>query len=308
MAGPVWQGVDREVQALRAIFERARLKGIAPLQVHRPRHVLLAVDSSSQDAMGIAVSQELRARLKSEFSVVDAREGAVSGQLATGAAAAVGGTVMPRSSGNSADQILAAVEQSGCDLLILPCPYGHPLESLGADSVGPVIDALLSHCGVPILVLRMPFDGVGAMFEQVQMLSATDSGAAPLAAAWAAGLVVPRGTFRLVLLFDREVRHRIQALIHSGVSDANLDINMLAEAMVDDHVTLHRCLQKTASSGVFRYELDLRLDDAAGDIPLVAEHEHPLLVLPMDRSYHPSHPAILDRIRVCPSPVLVVAE
>ncbi len=308
MGGLIRQGWDPEVQAFRAIFERARVKGIAPIHVRRPRHVLLTVDRSSQDALGIAVAQELRGRFACKFSVVDAREGAVSGELATGAASAVGGVVMPRSSGNSADQILAAVEQSGCDLVVLPCPYGQTLESLGANSVGPVIDALLSHCGVPILALRMPFDSVGVMFEQVQMLISTESGAAPLAAAWAGGLVVPRGTLRLVLLLEREVRHRIQGLLHSGTRDVSLDPEALAEAMVDDHVLLHRSLQKTASSGVFRYEFDLRLEDIATTVPLVGEHERPLLVLPMDRSYTPSHPAILDRIRVCPSPVLVVAE
>jgi hypothetical protein len=203
---------------------------------------------------------------------------------------------------------LAAIEQSGCDLLILPCPYGHSLEAIGANSVGPVIDALLSHCGVPILAVRMPFEPVAPMFEQVRMLITAESGATLLAASWAAGLVVPRGTLRLVLVLQREFRQRIQALVKSATPDVQLDPETLAEAMIDDHVRLHQSLQRTASTGAFRYELDMRQEDKSATIPLVPENEHPLLVLPMDRSYHPSHPTILDRIRVCPSPVLVVAE
>lgn len=308
MTGPGRQGRDPEVQVSRALFERARVRGIVPVEARRPRHVLLAVDSSNQDAMGIAIAQDLRSRFQCKFSVVDAREGAVSGRLATGAAAAVGGIAMPRSSGNSADQILTAIEQSGCDLLILPCPYGQMLQALGANSVGPVIDALLSQCGVPILALRMPFEPVAPMFEHVQVLVSSESDAAAQAASWAAGLIVPRGTLQLILVLQREFRQRIQALIHSAVPEEGSDSEMLAQAMIDDHVRVHRSLQKAAASGAFRYQLDLRQEDQADALALTPENEYPLLVLSMERGYHPSHPAILDRIRVSPSPVLVVAE
>ena len=44
--------------------------------------------------------------------------------LAPGVATSLVATAMPRTEGDSFDQILAAVEGSDCDLLIAPCPYG----------------------------------------------------------------------------------------------------------------------------------------------------------------------------------------
>jgi hypothetical protein len=213
MVEPTRRNVDRAVEESMDLFNRARVGEVAPVEPRRPAVVLLALDGSSQDPLGIAIAGQLRERFGCAVAVVDARENVVSNQLSVEVADSLGGVAEPKTPGDGFEQILAAVEHSKCDLLITPCPYGRDLETVGPDSAGTVIDVLLARSPVPILVVRKPYEPQGELFRRVLMVLTSENEAAPDAAAWAIGLIAPRGVFQLELVLEREMYENIHALM-----------------------------------------------------------------------------------------------
>ena len=122
-----------------------------------PASVLVVLDGSGQDACSVPLAAHLKARFGCELAVADARETDAAADACERAAADLSAAPMPRTEGESYEQILAAVDRSGCDLLITPCPFGREPESVGPHSAGLTTDMLLARCPVPMLVVRQPF-------------------------------------------------------------------------------------------------------------------------------------------------------
>jgi len=308
MVKPPLRDLDEAVEESMSLFSRAKVSSVAPVDPRRPGHVLLALDGSSQDALGTAIARQFHDRFSCAVSVVDARENVPSNELAARIASSMDADARPKTAGDSFEQILGAVDESQCDLLITPCPYGRDLETVGPNSAGTVIDVLLARSPVPILVVRKPYEPKGDLFRQVLMILTAENEAAPTAAAWAAGLIAARGTFRLVLVLEREMYQNVHALMESIAPDVDISAESLSHALAHTHMRLHRSLQKAAAEHGFEYKLKLQVEGEAGSLTVEDERSHPLIVLALERSDHASQGSVQSRIRLSPNPVLVVCR
>ncbi len=308
MVEPTRRDLDRAVENSMDMFSRARVGAVAAVVPRRPKSVLLAVDGSSQDAFGAAIAGQFRQRFGCQVAVVDAREGDGAGNLAQQTAKSLVGKAEDKGSGDSFAQILEAVERSKCDLLIAPCPYGRDLEAVGPDSAGTVIDVLLARSPVPVLVVRKPYQPQGDLFHQVVMILAAENEMAPEAAAWAAGMIAPKGTFHLVLVLEREMYENVHALMESIAPDMDVSIDSLSHALARNYMRLHRGLQKAAAETGFEYKLKLQVEGEAGPIAAADASRPTLRVLALERSDHVSEGAVQARIRQSLHPVLVVCR
>jgi len=308
MVKPTLHDLDQAVEESMSLFDRARVSDVAPIGPRRPGTVLLALDGSSQDSLGMVIAGQFRERFDCAVAVVDAREDVPSDELADRVAASLSGVVVPDSAGDSFEQILAAVDHSKCDLLVTPCPFGRDLESVGPDSVGTVTDVLLARSPVPVLIVRRPYEPKGELFRQVLMILTAENEAAPTAAAWAAGIIAPGGMFQLVLALEREMYENVHALMQSIAPDADVSASSLSQALAKTHTRLHRGLQKAAAEQGFKYRLKLQMEGEAGSLTVEDESQHPLIVLALERSDHVSQGSVQSRIRLSPNPVLVVCK
>jgi hypothetical protein len=308
MVEPTRRNLDRAVEESMDLFSRARVGSVAAVVPRRPKTVLLALDGSSQDPFGIAIAGQFRKRFGCELAVVDAREGDVPDDLAAQVAESFCGGAEPKTPDDNFAQILAAVEHSKCDFLIAPCPYGRDLETVGPDSAGTVIDVLLARSPVPVLVIRKPYEPQGDLFRQVVMTLTAENEAAPDAAAWAAGLIAPRGVLHLVLVLEREMYENIHALMQSIAPEMDVSIDSLSHALARNYMRLHRGLQKAAAQGGFEYKLKLQVEGEAGPIAAEDAHRPTLRVLALERSDHVSQGSVQARIRQSLHPVLVVCR
>lgn len=305
MVEPTKREVDRSLEDSMNLFRRAKVGKVAPVEPQHPEKILLVLDGSSQDPLGIALARNLHRRLECEVAVLDARESVDSNELATQTAEELAGTALPKPQGDSFQQILDAVEASESQLIIVPCPFGRDLESVGPDSVGTVIDVLLARSPAPILVVRRPFEPGGKLFHRVLLTLAAENHVAPTAAAWAVGLVALETNRRLVLVLDKESCENIQSLMRSLAPELEVNIESLAAALAKTYTRLHRGLQKAATDIGFEYELTMQEDDPAMKV-LDDETSHPLLVVALERTDHASQGYVQSRIRLSPNCVLVV--
>jgi hypothetical protein len=290
------------------LFSRARVGTVAAVEPRRPKTVLLALDGSTQDPFGIAIAGQFRERFGCELSVVDAREGDVAEDLAAQVAQLLDGRAEPKTSDDSFTQILNATDNSNCDLLIAPCPYGRDLQAVGPDSAGTVIDVLLARSPVPVLVVRKPYEPQEDLFHQIAMVLTAENEAAADAAAWAAGLIAPRGAFHLVLVLEREMYENTAALLQSIAPEMDVSIDSLSHALARNYMRLHRGLQKAAAQEGFSYKLRLEVEGEAE--PVVSEDapRPTLRVVALERDDHVSQGSVQTRIRQSLHPVLVVCR
>lgn len=306
MVEPTQDKLDRGVRESMEMFQRSRVGEVAPVEPQRPRRILLATDGSSQDALGVALVRRLATRFAAAASVVDAREKVAGNELAVRTAAALRGSPLPKSPGADFEQILRGVEDSHCDLVAVPCPFGRDLESVGPDSVGTVIDVLLTRSPVPILVLRRPYDPPDEVFRRVLLVLTAENEAAPAAVAWAAAMVAPGGNLRMVLILQKEFQQNVQALLETIAPDVDVQPDALAGALAKTHVRLHRAIQKTAAAAGFRYDLDLRQEGQAADALPGDDDVEPLVVLALERADDASRGYVHKRIRLSSNSLLVV--
>jgi hypothetical protein len=302
MPTPPDHELDRAVADSMDLFERARVRAAA-IEPREPSHLLLAVDNSSQDATSIEITRRLAHRFDARISVVDARENTDSSALVESVASQLGGRAVETTKEDSYEQILAAVQESACDLLIVPCPYGRDLESVGPNSAGTVIDVLLARSPVPLLVVREPYDPEESVFERVLMILTVENEAAPRAAAWAAGLVNPQGQLDLELVLEKEMYENIGALMRSIAPDVDVSEDALSEALARAHMRLHLGLRKMAQTCNLRYRLQIRLE---GETSSLERDPRSLIVLALERSDHTSQGNVQNRIRLSSHPLLVV--
>lgn len=300
--------MDQDVEDSVRLFNRARVSSVGPVEPRRPKSVLLALDGSSQDPLGIAIARQFRERLECALAVVDAREGEPSDPLAPRIATSLGARVMPKTTGDSFEQILVAAADANCDLLVTPSPYGRDLESVGPNSAGTVIDVLLARSPVPILVVRKPHEPPREMFRRVLMILTAENEAAEEAAAWAAGMVAAGGVLQLVLVLEKEMRENVFSLMESIAPDVDVSASALSQALAQTHVRLHRSLQKTAAEMGFAYSLKLQVEGDADSVTVQEEDVQSLVVLALERRDHASQGGVQSRIRLSPNPVLVVCR
>ncbi len=306
MFDPTQREVDRDVESSIKAFERAQVGEVAATRPIRPQHVLLVLDASTQDALSIAMAQHLQATFECRVSVVDARDSAKSQDLAEQVAGQLNGAACAKGDGDAFAQILDAVAQVEPDLLIVPCPFGRDLKSVGPDSVGTVIDVLLARLHIPLLVVREPFGLVKQAFERLLLLIIGENEVAPLAAGWAAGLAAKGGRCDLVLVLEEEFFQNMQNVLAAIDPQVSVSHETVEGAMAATQTRLHRSLQKTAEEQGFEHDLFVLRDNEPQATAMQDDPRHPLLVLALERTDHASQGLVRDRIRWSSNPILVV--
>jgi hypothetical protein len=308
MFEPTKREFDDDVQRSIDMFERAKVGDAPAIEPLVPRRLLLALDGSSQDAMGRRIARRLKRRFGCDLDVVDGRQGDASSTLTEQVAEELNARALPRSAGESFEQILAAIDRSQCDLLIVPSPFERDLATVGTDSTGTVIDVLISRSSVPLLVVRESYEVSEEPFARVFMVLVGENEAAQFAARWATGLVAPGGWLELMLLLETEIYENVRDLIRSLDPAMNVSQEKLADAMQRSRVRLHRALQKAAQQTGFQYSLDLQQGVERSSNETKGGERYPLTVLALEKSDHLSQGFVHDRIRHSAGALLVVPQ
>lgn len=305
MFEPFQRDVERGVEDSMRLFERAHVGEVAPVEPRTPTKVLVVLDGSGQDALSVRFARYFRERCRASIAVLDAREASDSNAHAQSVAGEIGGQALAKHTGESFQQVLDAMAESGGDLAILPCPFGRDLETVGPDSTGTVIDVVLARSSVPLLVLRQPYDAAERPFDRAVLILLGENRAAPDAAAWSTGLAKCAGvplTLALEASFYEDVGELMRAL------DPSLEIGpeALADALVKTHARMHRALQKSAEREGITYHLSLHEEHNPLQQALDSADDHPLLTLALEHGNHASEGHVRDRIRLSRHSLLVV--
>lgn len=308
MFEPTEHEVDEDLRRSIDMFERSKVGKVATVEPRRPSRLLLVLDASLQDETSIGLAKGLGKRFRCPLEVIDAREHIGDNSLAERIAGSLDAHPIEKQSGDSYEQILSAIDSSGCDLVIVPCPYGRDLEKVGSDSTGTVIDVLLARSSVPLLIVRRPYPLEKVPFENVVMLLIGENETAPLAAEWATGMVAPDGRVGLLLVLENELIENVQELMRSLDSQTEVTPEMLSDALARSHVRMHRALEKAAAARDFACHFAVRREADGPLAELAGKDRHPLLVLALERRDHSSQGHVHDRIRQSPHPLLVVTK
>ena len=290
------------------MFEKSMVGPAAVITPIQPSRVMLVLDGSPQDEVGIDAAASLRERFNTETLLLDAREKANDepSDLAVGRAAEVsGGRPIQRAEGESYDAILAALAQHAVDLLIVPCPFGRSFESVGVDSVGTVIDVLLSRCPKPLLVLRRDDQRLDQCVHNVIMVVGSESDMETRAAAWSFGLAAESATVTLNLVIEKEQYENVRSIIEALKPDATLEPEQFSEALTKTHQAIHGAMAKTAAALKMSYALRPLAGAVAPPNPL-HDSRKMLLVMPLEVDDRFGQGFVQDRIRRSPHPVLIV--
>ncbi len=294
--------VDHDVEASMAQFLKARIGKPPPLVPKQPKSLLLVLDGSSQDATAVELAAELKQRFSAELHVCDGREHFEGSGLADAVSKQLDAKVLPKGSGAAFDQVLAAIVTTGCELVILPCPFGRDLVSVGSDSTGTVIDVLLERSSVPLLVVRQPGMKDLSSFLHLDFPLIGENEAAPEAAAWALGVCAPHADLELQLVLEHEVAENVRELMRNISPETDITEEQLTSALQQSCVRLHRSLETAAAELGFRYRLRTSVERESPD----EVQETGLLVLALERSDHLSEGYVHDKIRHSQRPVLVI--
>lgn len=307
MFEPFQRNVDHDVSNFMQMFERAKVGKIAAIQPDPPTSALVCVDGSEQDPISEEITSQIKSRLPLRLTVIDARVDVKTSERAVHMAERLQAETYTSEETESFDQILDAINGSQAELVILPCPYGRDLNAVGPDSIGTVIDVMLSRSPVPLLVVREAFPAGSKMFTQISLVITGENEAAPLAAAKALSLLQPGGTFTLSLTLEEELYENFRTLVQTMNPDMEVSLESVTSALVQTHMRLHRGLQQAAREHNFKYDLQVR---HINDVPREITQEHTtqtLQVLGLVRSDHRSQGVVNDRIRFSADPLLVVA-
>ncbi|MEZ6087678.1 MAG: universal stress protein [Pirellulaceae bacterium] len=309
MFDPTEDKLDRDFDESMRMFEKAMVPIAEPIEPKQPARVLIAIDGSSQDAAIIEAATTLQKRFDATLLVLDARETddeeAASPSIDSLLAIA-NSERLAKSSGTSYDQILAAIESRQPDLVVLPCPFGRDFQSIGAESIGTVVDVILSRSPVPLLIIRSTDQPLATACKQVAMVVSSECDAEPLAAGWALGLSSESASISLEVVMDREQLENLQAILEVLVPERTLEPEQLNTALAESHSRLHVAMQKAAQEAGLSYRLVPKATQTAP--PLAGQEAVPqLIVLAYEIDDHFVHGFIMDRIRRSPHPVLVAS-
>ncbi|QDU89294.1 hypothetical protein Pla175_26830 [Pirellulimonas nuda] len=306
MPDPTQRHVDNELSDSMDLFERADVGAAVELRQLRPRKVLVATDGSAQDHALRSFAKQLQDRLACQLYWL-----AAGGQPPTGAEQTGDWVATPvdvdAAIEHDYDQILSAAASCGADLLMLGCPFGRDLESLGEDSAGTVMEVIAARSAVPTIFIRRPDAAGRDPSGHVRIVLTRENAAAPRAAGWAAGLVQPSGRLELLLMVEESTYKNFREIMNALQPDARFNPEDLEDALARTYAGLHSGLQRASEEFGFAYDLTLRYE--ADQQPITPEHPatHPALVaLGLVRSDHDSRSEVYDFVRRSPHPVLVV--
>lgn len=305
MPDPTQRHVDSELSESMDLFERADVGAGIEIAPRRPKRVLVATDGSTQDHALTLFAKQLQDRLACEIGRLDLGGGAPS---TTEQRVEMDATVVEADASleDDYDQILAAAESFGADLLMLPCPYRRDFESLGEDSAGTVMEVVAARSKVPTIFIRRP-DAVGRdPSNHVRIILTRENAAANETARWAAGLVQPSGRLELLLLVEQSTFKNFREIMNSLQPEAEFNPADLEDALARTYARLHSGLQRASREHGFSYDLIIRYE--ADEQPITPEHPetHPaLMALGLVRHDHDSRNEIHDFVRRSPHPVLV---
>ena len=297
--------LDRDVDASMRMFEQSQVGDALTILPIRPSRVLLVLDGSPQDDASIAAATTLRERFNTETVVLDARE-EIDADLAGKRAAEVSGSrPIDRGDGSTYDVILAAVATHDVDLVVLPCPFGRPLDQVGTDSAGTVIDVLLSRLKTAMLVIRREDMRLGDCASRVALVVGGECEMLPLASRWVFGLANPKATVSLNLVLEKEAFENMRSIFEAIHPETPLDEAAFGEAMTKTHASLHGSMAKTARASEMNYRLLPQAGEVAPPNPL-QDDERMMLVMPLEVDDRFTQGFVQDRIRRSPHPVLIV--
>lgn len=308
--------LGRDVDDAMRMFERSRVGASAALVPIRPSRVLLVLDGSPQDAASIAAASTLREHFNTETLVLDARDRTrlIEGQdldsvpvdLAPESAAEISGArPVARIDGEPHHAIRQTAETHDVDLIVVPCPFGRDFESIGSDSVGSVIDVMLSHSPAPLLITRRDDMRLAECRRRVAIVIGSECDVGPKAARWAIGLSDESAELTLNLVVEHEAYENMRSMIEAIDEDIELDKAKFGDALTKSHHDLHATLAKTIAETSRRYSLKCQAGEVAPPNPL-ADDQSMLLVMPLEVDDRFTLGFVQDRIRRSPHPVLVV--
>lgn len=307
------------------LFRKAHVGDAAAVAPLAPARLLAVLDGSRQDATTVGLARHLKARFGCAVSVADARETpdgtpgdpaaaeAAAADLSTPGAPAV---ALPRTAGESYRRILDAVGAAGCDLAVVPCPFGREPEDVGPHSAGLTTDMLLAQCPVPLLVVREPFPVGGGNdneagdppFGKIAVVLIGENAAARTACGWACGLAETAGgrpNLDLELLLEEEFFENVRDVLLALDPNADVTHRRIADALTKEHGRLHAGIKKTAAEKGFNYHLHTRRQRDEPGV-LTDDPSRPLIVLALERGDHASEGHVADRVRRSANPLLVV--
>ncbi|MEM1067260.1 MAG: universal stress protein [Planctomycetota bacterium] len=298
--------LDREVDASMRMFEKSQVGSAAKIPIVRPARVLLALDGSPQDETGVNAANYFRERFNTETLVIDAREGEQEEDLAVPRAAQISGARPIQSKEEeSYTAILASLKQHSVDLVIVPCPFGRPLEDVGTDSAGTVIDVLLSRCPKALLVIRRDDQQLSECMKNISMVIGDECEMEHRAAGWALGLAAEGASVALNLVVEQEQFENLRAILEAIQPETQLEPEQFSEALAKSHQSLHGGMAKTAAEMGFTYNLRPIAGEIAPPNPL-DDTSDLLIVIPLEVDDRFEQGFTQDRIRRSPHPVLVV--
>ncbi|MEM6689428.1 MAG: universal stress protein [Planctomycetota bacterium] len=310
--------LGRQVDDSMRLFQRSQVGPTELIAGVKPTRVVAVLDGSPQDEATIESAIHLRDVYNTETVLLD--ESPPNASMITGdgettnnelAVAAVnrisGSRPLPRREGEPFESILAAVSAVDPDLVIVPCPLGRSLESLGADSTGTVADMLLARCPKPILFMRRETAHLQQAVQDVQMLVGAESHMHLRAAGWVFGLIGEGGKLSLNLVIDREHFENIRAIVEALHPEDDLDVSEFSRAMTETHKKLHTAMQRTANERNLSYALRPQTAEVAPPHPLDDDSQN-LLVMSLEAGDQFNAGFVRDRLRRSPHPVLVITD
>ncbi len=302
--------ISREVDASMRMFEKSHVGESPALMPIKPARVMLVLDGSSQDATAVAAVQYLRETFNVESLVLDGRERPDDDTQWVDIASPIVETIpgsrpLSREPGDAYEAILAALKVHSVDLVVLPCPFGRDFEKLGIDSVGTVIDVMLSRCACPMLVIRRSDQKLAECTGEVSVLIGSECDIETKAAAWAFGLAADKGTVTLNLVVEKEQFENVRTIVEALNEGATLDTEAFTAALTKTHQSLHGAMAKTATATNRTYHLLPQAGEQSPPNPLEDSHKK-LLVLPLEVDDRYTQGFVQDRIRRSPHPLLII--
>ncbi|MCA8998667.1 MAG: hypothetical protein KDA80_16830 [Planctomycetaceae bacterium] len=306
MFEPTQTEVDQDVHKSIDLFERAMQPGSLTIAPPEPESLLLALDASAQDEMSVAIVQRLKARFDLKVTVIDARDRVENPDYAAGIASKLQGSTLTSVEGEAYEKIQQGLEATGCDLLVVPSPFGRDIDKVGEDSTGTVMDVLLARSNVPVLVTRKTYPIADVPFAHVFLAMSAENEAAPQAGNWAVTMLAPSGNLQLMLVVEDEAVENMQAMLKAMHQEADFNAEKYGEALRRSFVPLHTALMNASRERKFKYSCDVYHERHAPLQELTSDKRHPLLVLGFERADHLSQGYVHDRIRRAENTVLVI--
>ncbi|MCC9641348.1 universal stress protein [Rhodopirellula sp. JC740] len=302
--------LDRDVDDSMRMFERAKVGSATPLTPIRPARLMLVLDGSPQDATSIATAAYFRETYNTETFVLDARDSAEPKDTGTedaiqAARQMSGARAIARGEGEAFEAILNALKTHDVNLLIVPCPFGRSFERVGTDSVGTVMDVLLSRCPVPILVTRREDQDFRQCSQRILLMAGSECDVESRAAAWAFGLAAPDAVISLNLVVEKEHFENVRSILESLRPEESFDVQKLSDALAQSHAQLHSAMNATAREMKLSYSLVPQAGEVAPPNPL-SDSTQQLLVLPLEVDDRFIQGFVHDRLRRSPHPLLIV--